>query len=212
MQRADRIGTPFIHTEQFTQSSLTTALLGVAFLQPLLPSVINATPLGVFDRYDLRWNSGTAKSIAAGQKAGLVAQMTIPKPITGNVCNVEIMAQIWLQTAGLNIVPIFTELTTTPNTILQQATSNGSQTMLNISNNFNVPNTPLATSVGQQFGFKENVLVRDVTAGTPEGLYAFGFALYNPTAGAITFTDFEMQVACRQLMDQPGVEYADTRR
>jgi len=209
MFRADRIGTPWIHNETATFSSLTTALTSVAYQAALQPSVINATPLSLFDRVDLRWNSATAKSVAAFQKSGLVAQVTVPKPVAGNVVGIEIAATLVLP-ATLVAVPFITELTSAPAAILAVATTNGSVT------NFLQPQTfqpAQATALGLSvWGFKEQVLLRDITNGSPEGLYAFGFQLYNPTAAALTFTDFEMVASVRQKMDQPGIAYEDTRR
>lgn len=209
MFRPDRIGTPFFHSEQTSTSSVTTALVSTTPFTALQPSVINATPLSVYDRFDLRWNSATAKSVAAFQRSGLVAQVTVPPPVNGNVVGIEVCAQLTIL-SNLLIVPIFTELTNTPAAVLANATTNGAITQLKDTCDYGVAQA--ASNVFQSVGFKENILIRDVTSDDPSGLYAFGFALYNGTAVASTFTDFYMQVAVRQLLDQPGVEYADTRR
>lgn len=212
MFRPDRIGTPFIHTQNQNSSVLTTALNTGAFSGVLNGNVMNATPLGDFDRMQLRW-SAAAKSLPNNNKACLIAQMVIAQPLAGDTVAIEVMAGMVINLPGILVVPIFTQINTpSPNTVWQQIGTTGAVTPLMADMIPSPPAAPDIASAMRSFQFKENVLVRNTVAGTPAGTFGFGFALYNATGAAVSFTELEFYAACRQGMDQNGVQYTDTRR
>lgn len=213
MFKPNRVGTPTYHNQLITASTAATALAQNIPSFPPIGNVMNATPLGFLDRCYMRWNAA-AKTLNAGNKGSLMAQVLINPPVRGDTVGLEVNISMVLNCAGVTVVPAIVELTAAVGTVWGAfANAQNAVTPLSADTSYQ-PSTQasLAAAQGRFYQCRDNVIIRDTVSGDPSAVYGVGFILYNFTAAAITFTDLEFWASVRQNMDQPGVGYADTRR
>lgn len=206
MFRPNRIGTPWIHQNNFLTNDDSNWLNEIVATSPLYPgNVINAVPLGDFGRSFLQWN-GT-ETLAAAFKASIVQQFVISPPIQGDTVGVEIAASIITDLPPSTIIiPFFNTLQAAGGTTLAPVAGSTGPTYLEQQA---IPNNAVTTAIFRHCSYKTQVIVRDPNLA---GIYCHGFAFLNGSASPASTSLIEMNAEVRQLNDQQDIGYRDTLR
>lgn len=209
MFRANRIGTPWIHTDDRTVSTQATVPTQVANTGELFTgNVINSAPIGDFGRTAISW-SGTS-ALVANQMFALGQQFNVSEPIEGNTVGIEVMSSIKIMAAASAlIIPVLFECTAAGGAILAAVTrTGGAATYFN---------TPVAGLVGTHTVIPRAATYRDQfiykgTSGAVAATFFHGFQIIDIGSAGYNLTNFQMIGAARQLTDQNDTGYRDTRR
>jgi len=204
MFRPNRIGTPIIHENGITVSTLDiTPQMTAISLPALEANVINSAPLGEFGYTALTWSKPTTFSIPAGDRCAFGQQFTINEPQSGDVSGVELNFAIDSPfPSQLVLTPFFCRIATAGTTLLDNVVADGPQTRL--SNNTAVNNVEAVRA------YQTQVIVR--RSPNLQGTYLHGYYISNPQAVAVALQHFHFQASVRQLNDQQTIGYRDTLR
>lgn len=208
MFRANRIGTPLIHTSD-TVSDTSAFTIGERLIASaaIYANVINASPVQDFAKSHLIW-VGSARTISSGYKWGIGQQVTVTEPQVGDTSGLEINGAFRGPIpASTLVVPFFAKLDGAGGAVLEVRQTSGPMTQFQPK-----PIYAGTDDAIQNIGhaYRENVLIRNTTA--IAGTYIHGFMFYNNVGASFTIDNFDMSCSVRQLNDQENVAYRDTRR
>lgn len=205
MFKADRVGTPDIHT------NVKNALTGAMTLkeddyndEDTPVNIINSTPLLDLGRYKVTWNQTSA--VATAKKIGLGCQFTVSQPIVGDTVGLEIIGS--LQTLWPHkgtIIPAFGRLTESQ-ALYAGVDYDGGATPHGQQNPYLNEDV---VSIRANY-FKTQFIIN--ASSSLSGTYAFGWTLFNNSGSSHNLTWFEACFAIRQFNDLQDAAYRDPLR
>lgn len=205
MFRPNRIGTPVIHTQDTTVSTLDFTLSGGAGFTGFFGNAINSTPPLDFGRDAIRWTG--IEAVTAGWQIAFLQQITITTPLAGDVAGLEVNGAIKCAIPmSAVITPVFVRCIGVAG-LLGAMTFTGEPTYFSPETSDQY--SPDDTLQYRSAAYQKSIIVKDSSIGDT---YAHGFAITDNSAAGWNFTSLIMQASIRQLNDQQDIGYRDTLR
>lgn len=206
MFKANRVGTPSIHTEDFTNhTGAWTINTNSNALLTVTGNVINGTP-GSNYVYQNTTYQGTPKGIVTLNKWALLLQYAIQQPVKpANTEGIEINFGLDILCSNeLTAVPIFGRLGSAGASTLASVALQGGATRLRGGYN---PANGTAKVQWNTYTFRDHISLTNFTDLT--GIYAHGFLFYNGTGATLDISGLHASASMRIFSDQRVARYKD---
>ena len=208
MFRANRVGTPVIHTldAQVTNTSNTAPNVYGLTTNIATGNTINAASVLDYGRSTLNWVPGVAQTVANNTNWAFGQTVTVTQPINGDTVGLELIGAMrapLLQNCTL--IPFISTVNTFAGTVL------GTWTGLNTLTQIGPPGEPPNPSV---LGMRSHFYKESVIFGPIAQAYTIihGFIIQNVSGGVVNVSHLQTELQVRQLNDQQNIGYRDTRR
>lgn len=206
MFKGNRVGTPSIHTADFTNfTGAWTINTNSNALAAIVGNVINAAP-GSNYVYQNTTYQGTPKGIVTLNKWAILLQYTIQQPVKpANTEGIEINFGLDILCSNeLTAVPIFCKLGAAGSATLGNVASLGGGTRLKGGYN---PANGTAKVQWNTFTFRDQISMTDFV--NLAGTYAHGYLFYNGTAATLDISGLHASASMRLFSDQRVARYKD---
>lgn len=212
MFKANRVGTPYIHTNTasinsgaFTIAESLNSVIGIPF------NVINSVPVEDFGRSQHKWHG--AQGVSADYRIGFAQQFTVRAPLKGNAVGIEVMGSFVCDAPQNSVlIPFFVKMPNPANALLAPVYTTGAPTYFDgdINNTYN--GTSTATDNWKVATYKEQFIIKEETALAVAGTYAHGVAIHHFPSGAWTLSLADSVFSVRQFSDDATPAYRDPFR
>lgn len=209
MFRANRIGTPIIHTDTQIVKTTVSTLNVNSWNDPILKfnAVNGAANIGKFGETKFLQGNGLSL-VAAANKGAICQQFTVEKPAAGDVNGVELNGSImWLTYGPMLIKPFIAKATTPATTNMGAGQTTDLITFLEGQLD-PVPN--LTAGLWRSLSYRTQAILKSF-AGV-EGTYIHGFAYWNTDSTDMTPDGFQASFSLRQVNNSGELRYVDQLR